>query len=70
MLAFKRLSRIDALQTETTACAITNDDTALPSLGWHESALNEAEQALADGEARFIDWTTAKDVLIKGNAVE
>ena len=28
---------------------------------WHKDILNEREQLIADGKARFIDWEEAKE---------
>jgi hypothetical protein len=63
MPPIERLPRIEAPKRATT-----NDDVAPLLPDWHKAALKKAEQALAGGEAQFIDWTTAKDILRKGNA--
>jgi hypothetical protein len=69
MPTIEQLSRTEKLQMmEALWRDLSGDEPAFVSPEWHEAALKEAEQALADGEARFIDWTTAKDILRKGSA--
>ena len=45
---------------------LSGDETALIPPGWHEDALKQAEQALASGQAEFIDWQSAKSILRNG----
>jgi hypothetical protein len=40
-------------------------DESFESPAWHEQALKQAENDLAAGAARFIDWSEAKDQLRK-----
>lgn len=69
MQAIEQLSRAEKLKMmEALWHDLSGDEAALASPDWHEAALKEAEQALASGEAHFIDWTTAKDILRKGSA--
>jgi hypothetical protein len=69
MLAIEQLSRAEKLQMmEALWRDLSGDEAALVSPNWHEAALKEADQAVAGGEAHFIDWTTAKDILRKGSA--
>ena len=46
-------------------CAQT--DKRLESPSWHEAALQQAEDELAAGTARFVDWTEAKEGLRRNN---
>jgi hypothetical protein len=38
-------------------------DGSFESPAWHEQALKQAEDDLAAGTARFVDWAEAKNVL-------
>jgi hypothetical protein len=69
MPAIEQLSRAEKLQMmEALWRDLSGDEAALVSPDWHEAALKEAEQAVATGEARFVDWAAAKDILRKGSA--
>jgi hypothetical protein len=40
---------------------ITQDESALKSLAWHEAVLKDREDALASGKANVSDWEKAKE---------
>jgi len=42
-------------------CASTEKDVESPQ--WHAAALKQAEDGLATGTARFVDWAEAKNSL-------
>ncbi|MDO8958562.1 MAG: addiction module protein [Rhodocyclaceae bacterium] len=42
-------------------------DGSMASPAWHGLALKEAEDELAGGAARFVDWSQAKDLLRKNS---
>jgi len=42
------------------------DEVASPA--WHADALADAERAVANGEAAFMDWEQAKERLLQGRA--
>lgn len=64
MLALDKLTRTEKLQLmEALWDDLSADAGALPSPEWHGQALEAAQSALANGEARFIDWAQAKRTL-------
>jgi hypothetical protein len=64
MLAIEKLTRSEKLRMmEALWDDLAHDTTVLASPAWHGDALQEAEQALASGQADFVDWETAKQSL-------
>jgi len=64
MLALDKLTRTEKLQLmEALWEDLSANVDALPSPAWHGSALAAAQDALANGEAHFIDWGQAKRTL-------
>jgi len=67
MRDIKDLSRAEKLRTmETLWDDLTHTDEELPSPEWHGEALDNAERAVASGEAQFVDLETAKQTLRHG----
>lgn len=46
----------------------TRSDGNVASPAWHGTALQQAEDELAKGTARFVDWAQAKDLLRKNGS--
>lgn len=46
---------------ETIWDEITTDDKQLESPDWHKDILNDRENALESGKAKFSDWEEAKE---------
>jgi len=64
MLALAQLTRTEKLQLmEALWDDLSADAQALPAPAWHQQALDAAQDALARGEAQFIDWAQAKRTL-------
>lgn len=64
MLTLDRLTRTEKLQLmEALWDDLSADVDALPSPAWHGQALAAAQDALASGQAQFIDWAQAKRTL-------
>ncbi|MFT4241708.1 MAG: addiction module protein [Acidovorax sp.] len=64
MLTLDKLTRTEKLQLmEALWDDLSADADALPSPAWHRQALDAAQEALACGQAQFIDWTQAKHTL-------
>jgi hypothetical protein len=42
---------------------LTHDTEYVQSPGWHEQALEETRQQLANGEIDSVDWNEAKQIL-------
>ncbi|MFT4194196.1 addiction module protein [Ottowia sp.] len=64
MLTLDKLTRTEKLQLmEALWDDLSTDATALPPPPWHAQALDAAQNALASGEAHFIDWAQAKRTL-------
>jgi len=60
MLALAQLTRTEKLQLmEALWDDLSADAQTLPAPAWHQQALD----ALASGEAQFIDWAQAKRTL-------
>jgi len=55
----EKLKLMEALWDSLSASA----DGDFESPAWHEQALKQAENDLATGTARFIDWADAKEQL-------
>ena len=51
----EKLRAMEALWTD-----LSQDDVRFESPGWHQKALQEAEDALKAGKTQFSDWTEAK----------
>lgn len=62
-LPLQRMSRAEKLRAMEALWADLSKDDAYVSPAWHGAALREAEQALADGSAKFTDWNAAKERL-------
>lgn len=64
MLMLDNMSRTDKLKLmEALWDDLTAHATELSIADWHADALNEAQQAYASGQAKFIDWAEAKQKL-------
>ena len=51
----EKLSAMEALWD-----ALCRDETQVPIQEWHKQVLDERRRQIETGEARFIDWETAK----------
>ena len=61
ILDVKAMPKTDKLRLlEALWSDLSSDDASIPSPGWHQSALREAEQLHADGKEEFSDWSEAK----------
>ena len=61
LIATDSLTRMDKLHLiEQFREELTLDPNELASPAWHAEALADAEKAVANGEAGFLDWTQAK----------
>lgn len=64
MLSLATLSRAEKLRMmEALWRDLSVNEAELASPEWHGSALQEAETALAAGQAQWMDWNQAKDEL-------
>jgi hypothetical protein len=64
MFAIDKLSRAEKLRMmETLWRDLSADAAQLAPSAWQGQALRQAETAAADGSARMVDWTQAKDLL-------
>lgn len=69
LIATESLTRLDKLRLiEQFWEELSLDPQEITSPAWHADALAEAENAVAEGKARFLDWEQAKDQLRRGNA--
>ncbi len=69
MLPIEQLSRVEKLRMmEALWDDLSRDESSLASPAWHGDALREAEQLLASGDARFIDWDQTKKMLLGGDS--
>lgn len=70
MFALEKLTRAEKLQMmEALWDDLTHaQEASFQSPGWHDQVLQETEQQVAAGQAKFIDWETAKQVLRNGKA--
>ena len=63
MFAFENLTRTEKLRMmEALWRDLSADAGALDSPAWHRDALRQAEAALADGSAGWLDWSYAKEI--------
>lgn len=64
LIATESLSRLDKLRLiEQFWDELSREPDSLESPHWHGEALAEAENALAKGQAAFMDWAKAKVAL-------
>ncbi|HNI09111.1 MAG TPA: addiction module protein [Rhodocyclaceae bacterium] len=64
LIATESLSRSDKLRLiEQLWEELSREPESVDSPSWHAEALAEAEQAVADGKATFMEWEAAKDSL-------
>ena len=69
LIATEHLTRMDKLRIiEQLWDELSRSPEQIESPAWHADALQEAEQAVADGEARFEDWKQVKDRLRQSGA--
>lgn len=69
MLNIDQMTRTEKLQMmETLWQDLSRNEAEMISPGWHEDALRTAEQAVAAGDAEFVDWQSAKTILRNGAA--
>ncbi len=69
MLPIEQLLRVEKLRMmEALWDDLSRDESSLASPAWHGDALREAEQLLASGDARFIDWDQARKMLLGGGS--
>ncbi|MDP2830220.1 MAG: addiction module protein [Sulfuricellaceae bacterium] len=69
LIATESLTRIDKLRLIEQfweELSHAPDEVASPT--WHADALADAERAVANGEAGFMDWEEAKERLRQGRA--
>jgi hypothetical protein len=64
MLGIKNLSRTEKLRMmEALWDDLARDTLTLPPPEWHGDELKKAERAHAAGEAGFVDWEAAKNIM-------
>lgn len=69
LIATESLTRLDKLRLiEQFWEELSLDPREIASPAWHADALAEAEHAVTEGKAGFLDWEQAKDQLRRGNA--
>lgn len=69
LIATESLTRLDKLRLiEQFWEELVREPESIDSPPWHAEALAEAEHAVADGQAEFIDWDQAKDRLRQSGA--
>ena len=57
----QQLPRLEKLRLmETLWDDLSRDDAQLESPAWHETALTETQQRLANGQEQVLDWEPAK----------
>lgn len=67
LIATEDLSRLDKLRLiEQFWEELSREEASIESPAWHAEALANAEQAVASGQAEFIDWDQAKERLRQG----
>lgn len=69
LIATESLTRMDKLRLIEQfweELSLGPDELASPA--WHADALADAERAVANGEAGFMDWQQAKERLRQGRA--
>ena len=68
LIATESLTRLDKLRLiEQFWDELSHDSQEIAVPAWHAGALVEAEQAIAEGKAEFMDWNKAKEQLRRGN---
>jgi hypothetical protein len=69
LLPLKTMSRPDKLRAmEALWTDLSQDDAKVESPAWHLDALKETERLVAAGQAKFSDWTAAKQRLRRKTA--
>lgn len=64
MIAIEKLSRAEKLRMmEALWRDLSTDSAGLASPQWHGQALQAAQDAVASGQAQWVDWAGAKDEL-------
>lgn len=67
MIGIEKLTRTEKLlMMEALWDDLAHDTVELSPPEWHADKLKEAESALAEGRASFVDWDSAKKTL-RGN---
>ncbi len=62
----RQLSRAEKLRLmEALWADLSRDEAELESPAWHETALKETQQRLANGQEQVLDWEQAKAELRK-----
>jgi hypothetical protein len=65
-LSLARMSKTEKLQAmEALWVDLSRDEASFESPAWHAAALIETEALVKSGQARFLDWETAKKQLAK-----
>jgi len=60
-LPLDQMSRIEKLQAmEVLWEDLSRNESSVDSPAWHAEALKKAEALVKSGEARFVDWESAK----------
>ena len=64
LIVTESLTRLDKLRLiEQFWEELSSEPAEVPSPAWHADALAEAEEAVAKGNADFLDWEHAKEQL-------
>ncbi len=63
VLGLPRLEKLRLMETLWTN--LSNQTGSIESPQWHETALHETESRLADGSETIVDWSEAKQILMK-----
>jgi len=67
LIATESLSRLEKLRLiEQFWEELSREAESIEAPDWHAQALTHAEQAVASGQAEFIDWDQAKERLRQG----
>jgi len=63
-LPIHQMSRLEKLSAmETLWADLSRDEKALESPAWHQDALRQTQQRVAEGAEKPIDWEAAKSAL-------
>lgn len=69
LIATESLTRLDKLRLiEQFWEELSLEPMEVTSPAWHADALAEAEKAVTEGQAEFLDWEQAKEQLRRGKS--